>query len=110
MINVFVQEGTKSLRHHAVQVRSNKRQFVLGICRARTTVRSLWLLLSLCARENSERRNVTCGVKTGYEKENYSHISLLSFNFNLFIHSMDPYRKQVSWDVELVKNTSYTYN
>jgi RNA exonuclease 1 len=30
--------------------------------------------------------------------------------FNLFIHSMDPYRKQVSWDVELVKNTSYTYN
>jgi hypothetical protein len=31
---------------------------------------SLWLLLSLCARENHERRNVTCGVKTGYEKEN----------------------------------------
>jgi hypothetical protein len=31
---------------------------------------SLWLLLSLCARENHERRNMTCGVKTGYEKEN----------------------------------------
>jgi hypothetical protein len=26
--------------------------------------------LSLCARENRETRNVTCGVKTGYEKEN----------------------------------------
>jgi hypothetical protein len=24
----------------------------------------------LCARENRERRNVTCDVKTGYEKEN----------------------------------------
>jgi hypothetical protein len=33
-----------------------------------------------------------------------------SIQFNLFIHSMDPYRKQISWDVELVKNTSYTYN
>jgi hypothetical protein len=40
---------------------------------------SLWLLLSLCARENRQRRNVTCGVKTGYEKEKpIPHISLLS--------------------------------
>jgi hypothetical protein len=70
MINLFVQVRTKSLRHHTVQVRLNKHQFVLGICRARTAMRSLWLLLSLCARENRERRNVTCGVKTCYEKEN----------------------------------------
>jgi hypothetical protein len=70
MINLFVQGRTKSLRHHTVQVRSNMRQFVLGICRAQTTVRSLWLLLSLCARENRERRNMTCVVKTAYGKEN----------------------------------------
>jgi hypothetical protein len=56
--------------HHTVQIRLNKRQVVLGICRARTTMLTLWLLVSLCARENRERRNVTCGVKTDYEKEN----------------------------------------
>jgi hypothetical protein len=38
MINLFVQVRTKSLRHHTLQVRLNKRQFVLGICRARTTM------------------------------------------------------------------------
>jgi hypothetical protein len=59
MINLFVQVRTKSLRHHTVQVRLNKRQFVLGICRAWTTMRALWLLLSLSAREKRERRNVT---------------------------------------------------
>jgi hypothetical protein len=39
MINLFVQGRTKSLHHHTVQVRLNKSQFVLGICRARKTMR-----------------------------------------------------------------------
>jgi hypothetical protein len=102
MINLFVQGRTKSLRHHTVQARLKKRQFVLAICRARTTMRLLWLLLSLCVRENRERRNVTCGVKTGYEKETYSHISLLS---ELKIYARD-WHNYVPPCVKLRKRTS----
>jgi hypothetical protein len=76
MVNRFVQVRTK---YHTVQVRLNKPQFVFGICRARTTMRALWLLSSLCARKEPRKKKRDVWCKDWLIKmKTYSDINLLS--------------------------------